>query len=158
MIASGDPIAVALFSEFKQQRMPDWSELSEQHIADILDYLAAGGPDLKPQDERSAETATAAEVQLGRDLFDGAVRFTRGGQPCSSCHTARGSNWPTGGSLGPDLSSAYAEYQDKALTSFLRQPCFRWDPDIAGDLHLTPRESFAVKAFLRQSALPRNGR
>jgi mono/diheme cytochrome c family protein len=157
MIASGDPIGVALFAEFKQQRMPDWTEFSEKQIDDILEYLAAGGPDIRPQDQRSAETATAAEVELGRNLFDGAVRFTRGGQPCTSCHTARGSTWRRGGNLGPDLSAAYLEYQDKALTSFLREPCFRWDPDpdIGGDNHLTPRESFAVKAFLRQSALPR---
>ena len=154
MIASGDPIAVALFSEFKQQRMPDWTELSEKHIGDILDYLAAGGPDMKPQDERPAESATTAEVELGRKLFDGAVRFTHGGQPCSSCHTARGSTWPMGGSLGPDVSAAYLAYQDKALTSFLRQPCFRRGSDVGGN-HLTPSESFAVKAFLRHSALRR---
>jgi hypothetical protein len=55
MIASGDPLATSLFAEFKQQRMPDWTDLSEQHINDILDYLAIGGPEIKPVDERSAE-------------------------------------------------------------------------------------------------------
>ncbi len=60
----------------------------------------------------------------------------------------------TGGSLGPDLTSVYLRYQDKALTAFLRRPCLRWDPGARGDAHLTPGESFAVKAFLRDSALP----
>jgi mono/diheme cytochrome c family protein len=152
MIASGDRIAVALFSEFKQQRMPDWTELSEKQINDILDYLAAGGPDVKPHDERNAETAAAGEAELGRELFDGEVRFTAGGQACSSCHAAGGSRWLKGGSLGPELTGAYLKFQDKALTSYLRQPCFRWDPSVGGDHHLTPRESFALKVFLRQSA------
>lgn len=154
MIASGDPTAVALFSEFKRQRMPDWTDLSERQIGDLLDYLAAGGPGVKPLDERSAEAATAADVELGRQLFDGAVRFMDGGQACSSCHAARGSRWTKGGSLGPDLTVAYLSYQDKALTSFLRRPCMRWDARLGGDHHLTPGEAFALKAFLRQSALP----
>src|SRR3954466_1767614 len=60
VIAAGDKIAAALFSEFKGQRMPDWTDLSEKDIADLLDYLAAGGPEKRPEDERNAETATAA--------------------------------------------------------------------------------------------------
>ncbi|HZD95183.1 MAG TPA: c-type cytochrome, partial [Candidatus Sulfotelmatobacter sp.] len=30
VIKSGDPTATALFAEFKQQRMPDWADLSEK--------------------------------------------------------------------------------------------------------------------------------
>jgi mono/diheme cytochrome c family protein len=155
MIASGDPLATALFSEFKRQRMPDWTDLPEQEIHDILDYLAMGGPELKPPDERSAETATASETELGRLLFDGSVAFRHGTPACTSCHSALGSRWTRGGSLGPDLSATYLEYQDRALTSFLRKPCFRWDSGSDEQQGLTPEESFAVKSFLRQSALQR---
>jgi nitrate reductase gamma subunit len=49
---------------------------------------------------------------MGRRLFDGLVRFADGRPPCSSCHTARGSTWVDGGSLGPDLSTTYLDYQD----------------------------------------------
>jgi mono/diheme cytochrome c family protein len=157
LIASGDRTAAALFAEFKQQRMPDWTEFSEEQIHGILDYLGAGGPDVRPLDERSAEYAAPADVELGRRLFDGRVRFADGRPPCSSCHTARGSAWLEGGSLGPDLSTAYLDYQDKALTSFLRHPCFRWDPSFGGERAPTAAESFAVKAFLLESALLRRG-
>jgi mono/diheme cytochrome c family protein len=157
MIASGDRTAVALFAEFKQQRMPDWTELSEEQVHGILDYLGAGGPDVRPLDERNAEHATPADVELGRHLFDGVARFADGRPPCSSCHSARGSAWLEGGSLGPDLSTAYLDHQDKALTSLLRRPCFRWDPSLGGAGQLTATESFALKAFLRESALPRRG-
>src|SRR5205823_2366847 len=40
VIGSGDPIATKLFAEFRQQRMPDWVDLSEKQVDDILDYLA----------------------------------------------------------------------------------------------------------------------
>src|SRR4029077_17790861 len=59
VIKSGDPIATALFAQFKQQRMPDWTDLSDQQVKDILSYIAVGGPDIKPADERNAEGATA---------------------------------------------------------------------------------------------------
>jgi hypothetical protein len=59
----------------------------------------------------------------------------------------------TGGSLGPNLTSAYAKYQDKALTLFLKRPCFRRAPESSQASYLTPQESFAIKAYLRQVSL-----
>src|SRR5262252_3435805 len=73
VIKSGDPTATRLFAEFKQQRMPDWIDLSEQQIRDILDYIAVGGPDIRPVDERNAEAATAADIDAGKKLFSGDV-------------------------------------------------------------------------------------
>src|SRR4051812_11030935 len=153
VIAAGDPIAAALFSEFKGQRMPDWTDLSERDVADLLDYLATGGPERKPDDERGAETATAAEMGLGSRLFRGAARFEYGAQRCSSCHSVRGHDTTLGGSLGPDLGTACLRYPDKELTALLRRPCFGWDPPPRGDRYLTPRERFALKAFLCGSTL-----
>jgi cytochrome c2 len=152
VIASGDPTATALFAQFKQQRMPDWTDLSEKKVNDILDYLAVGGPDIKPIDERNAQTATAAEVDLGRKLFFGEVRFTYGAQPCSACHAVAGSRWSGGGSLGPDLTTIYYKYEDRALTDFLKRPCFTWASGSTEE-YLSPEESFGVKSFLRQAAL-----
>jgi len=155
VIKSGDPIATALFAQFKQQRMPDWTDLSEKQINDILDYLAGGGPDIKPFDERNAELATPAEIETGQQLFYGQLHFKQGAQPCVTCHSAQSSTF-RGGSLGPDLSGVYFKYQDKALTSFLRHPCFQWERDVTATSYLTVKESFALKAFLRQVAYTTN--
>ena len=152
VIKSGDPTATTLFEQFRHQRMPDWTDLSEQDINDILHYLQIGGPDIKPADERSAQTATAAEEETGRKLFFGEVGFKSGAESCNACHRAGGREF-SGGSLGPDLSSVYLRYQDMALTSFLRHPCFRWDPKMSREEYLTPVESFALKAFLRRRSL-----
>lgn len=150
VIKSGDTTAVSLFSEFKKQRMPDWTDLSEKQINDILDFIAIGGPDIKPLDERNAELALPSDLELGRQLFSGERRLKYGFQPCSSCHSVQGTRW--GGSLGPDLTRTYFKFQDRALTEFLRHPCFQWEGAGSGAHYLTPKEVFALKAFLRQAA------
>lgn len=153
VIKSGDPTATALFAQFKQQRMPDWVDLSEKQINDILDYLAIGGPDIKPADERNAATATAAEIENGRKIFYGEMQTRFDAQACITCHGVRGAG-VRGGSLGPDLSSMYLRYQDPELTLFLRHRCFNWQTKTPKLGYLTAKESFAVKAFLRASAMP----
>jgi mono/diheme cytochrome c family protein len=152
MIQSGDATAVKLFSQFKRERMPDWSDLSPQQVEAILDYFAADGPAQKEPDERHASTATAAEIDSGRKLFQGKARFAAGGRVCVTCHSIRGSDGLPGGSLGPDLTSAYFKYQDKALTDFLKRPSFVHAPAASGTEFLTPQESFDLKAYLARAA------
>jgi len=151
MIKSGDPTATALFAEFKQQRMPDWTDLSDKQIDGILDYISIGGPDIKPLDEYDAVTATPADIETGRRLFNGETRLKYGAPACATCHAVRDDM--RGGSLGPDLTGVYFRYQDKALTTFLRQPCLEWKTGAIAGEYLTPKESFSVKAFLRNIAL-----
>ena len=55
VIQSGDPTAKTLFDQFKPQKMPDWSDLSDKQISAIMDYFAANGPEIKPADERLAQ-------------------------------------------------------------------------------------------------------
>lgn len=151
VIGSGDPTATALFAQFKQQRMPDWIDLSDQQIKDILEYIKVGGPDIKPADERSAQLATAEEIENGRKLFYGDTPFKYGAQACATCHSTQGGGMRSG-SLGPDLTGVYPRYQDMALTAFLRHPCFSWQTDAPSDHYLTAKEGFAVKAFLRKAS------
>jgi cytochrome c2 len=156
VIKAGDPTATALFAQFKQQRMPDWTDLSEKQINDILDYVAVGGPDIKPADERNAELATPSDIENGRQLFSGEKHLKYGAQACVVCHSVDDAGW--GGSLGPNLTKTYFQYQDRALTEFLRHPCFQWSTSDPGTHYLTARESFTLKAFLRQSGLRRMAR
>ncbi|HYU16069.1 MAG TPA: respiratory nitrate reductase subunit gamma, partial [Candidatus Acidoferrum sp.] len=111
------------------------------------------GPEQKPIDERIAELASFTEVELGRDLFHGRTRLTGGGMACAGCHAVREDGEAVGGSFGPDLTGAYADYRDRALTLFLRRPCFRRMPESSMAGFLMPHESFALKAYLRKVAL-----
>jgi len=153
VIDSGDSTATGLFQQFKQQRMPDWTDLSEAQIGSILDWLGSNGPEQQEADARLAELATAAEIETGRQLFHGDRALHHGGTACGSCHSIRDGGAGRGGTLAPDLTGTYSDYQDGALTLFLKHPCFQRVPESTAMSFLTPEESFAVKAYLRQAAL-----
>ena len=157
LIQAQDPLASELFARFEQQRMPDWTDLSESQINAILDWISADGPDQKEPDERDAQLAKPTDIEHARGLFTGSIRFANGGAPCATCHSVLDDGQTIGGSLGPDLTGAYFKYRDRGLTLFLRQPCFRREPDRATAStarYLTPDEAFALKAYLRRAALP----
>lgn len=147
VIQSGDPTATKLFRDFKQERMPDWSDLSTDQVNSILDYFAANGPLQKEPDERDAITATAAEIAMGRQLFHGVTPLKYGGAACHTCHSIRDSE-SQDGSLGPDLTGAYFKYRDQSMTDFLRRPCFTRAPESFSPNYLTPQELFDLKAYM----------
>ena len=150
LIRSGDPAAIGLFKKFKQQRMPDQS-LSPGELSALLDYLAAGGPEIDARNkDRRADTATPAEIEMGRMLFMGQRAFASGGASCVSCHRVH-QTAGAGGTLGPDLSRAYARFQDKRLSSLLTHGCFPRVPYTSANAALTEQESFALKAFLHHA-------
>jgi mono/diheme cytochrome c family protein len=150
VIQSGDPTATKLFRDFKQERMPDWSDLTPEQVGSILDYFAADGPLQKEPDERDAATATQAEIETGRQLFRGVMRLTYGGLSCNTCHSIRDPE-SKGGSLGPELSGAYFKYRDRAMTDFLKRPCFAREPESFASGYLTPQESFDLKAYMAKA-------
>jgi mono/diheme cytochrome c family protein len=149
LIRAGDPAATALFNRFKPQRMPDQT-FTPAELSALLDYLAAGGPeaDARKKDRR-ADSATAAEIEMGRSLFLGRRALANGGASCFSCHRL-GEMVAAGGTLGPDLSTAYARYQDRGLTRLLAHGCFPRARPRTGPAELTEQEAFALKAFLRR--------
>jgi mono/diheme cytochrome c family protein len=153
VITSGDPVATDLFARFKQQRMPDWSDLSPETVNAILDWFAADGPEQKEPDERDAELATTADIARARDLFDGITPLASGGLACAACHSVREDYDRHGGTLGPDLTEAYLKYRDRALTMFLKRPCTPREPELSAARYLTPEEAFAFKGYFRHLAI-----
>jgi mono/diheme cytochrome c family protein len=143
-IKSGDPVAMTLFKRYKQERMPD-QNFSPAEIAALIDYLAAGGPDAADRSRpRPLSTATADDVALGRRLFLGTTRFSKGGASCASCHMVHDEGSSRQATFACDLTHVYSHFQDAALDAVIKQPCF---PRV--DAQLTAQESFAVRAFLR---------
>lgn len=150
LIASGDLTAVALAQAFKPLRMPTMG-LTPHDISALIEYLAAGGPAGEARRKRRTETATSAEVEMGRVLFAGRRAFASGGPSCFACHRI-GKDLSAGGTLGPDLSTAYANYQDKGLGALLVHGCFPAAAPTsakAARTALTDEELFALKAFMR---------
>jgi mono/diheme cytochrome c family protein len=154
VIAGGDPTATELFGRFNRVVMPDWSDLSEAQVDAIMDWFAVNGPEHQlPREERPARFASSPDVAAGRGFFSGAARLASGGVACRSCHALDDEGGRFGGALGPDLTRVYARYQDRALTAYLRHPCFPRVPDSTAATYLTPDEMFAIKAYLRQVAV-----
>src|SRR5258708_1686277 len=89
LIQAREPTATALFERFKQERMPDWTDLSEAQIDALLDWISNDGPDQREADERDAELATASDIERARGLFVGTSRLANGGLACGACHSIR---------------------------------------------------------------------
>ena len=149
-IRRGDPAALALFRQFRQQRMPD-HDLSDAEIGALLDYLAAGGPS-KDEDRRLrlAAEATPDDVRLGRRLFVGDTKLASGSMACVFCHAVSIEPF-RGGTIGPNLSEVYARYWDWALDQRLKRPCLT---SVSGSsaARVAEAESFALRAFLRAAS------
>jgi len=151
MIRSGDAAALALFQQYRQERMPD-HELSPAEVGTLLDYLAADGPAAAEQKHRRlASSATPAEVDRGEKLFFGKARLASGDVACASCHAV--AQQRLGASLAPDLSKVYAKYQDKGMSQALERPCYPRMPSLSGTSVVTEDESLALRAFLRLTTL-----
>ena len=151
VIDAGDKVAAALFERYKRQRMPD-HDFTPAQVDGLLDYVST--VKTAAVDTRSAETAAEADVRLGFDLFVGRVPLTTRA-PCSACHSVRHPlvGWTTTmATFAPELSLVYDRYQDKPLAAFLRAPCCARRPDAPVTHVLTPDESFALRAFLRDAA------
>jgi cytochrome c2 len=150
MIQSADPTALTLYKKYRAQRMPDF-DLPVAQLAALLDYLASGGPAADALEHvREAATATVDELRLGEQLFLGGVALASGRTACVSCHTVA-SRGALGGTLGPDLTQAYAKYRDRGLYQYLLRPCLPRAPLTDGRPALTSSESLALRAFLRAS-------
>jgi cytochrome c peroxidase len=105
----------------------------------------AGGPDAADRSRpRPLSTATADDVALGRRLFLGTVRLSSGGASCASCHRVREQGSSMRATFGADLTHVYSHFQDAALSTAIKRPCF---PRVGAQL--TAEESFALRAFLR---------
>ncbi|HWL85050.1 MAG TPA: c-type cytochrome [Polyangiaceae bacterium] len=153
VVDSGDATATAVFAQYKQVQMPDWKDLSEDQVGNLLDWFAANGPEHIDLNNLSADLATQGDIDSGRALFAGGARLTSGGIACKSCHNVRDASAPSAGTFGPDLTHVYVRYGDRALGTFLKHPCFRRAPDSAANEYLTAQEIFALKSYLRRVAL-----
>jgi len=149
LIKSGDPTAVALFRKYKGERMPD-QNFSAEELDALIGYIAAGPEATEDRRSRPAAMATPAEVARGRDLFMGTVSTRNGGASCAACHMAGDHVAVRRATLGGDLTHIYSKFQDGALTTFLRHPCFPRTSGKGSEPALSDDEAFSIKAFLRQ--------
>lgn len=148
IVQSGDAVAVELFNKFRQKKMPD-QDLTEAEITQLLEFIKGGGAGVaKSSENKTALKATADEIDKGAKLFSGGIKLTNGGPQCITCHSAGEMTYLGGGSLGPDLTQAYSNYNDAGLSKVLTKITFPTMAEIYASKSLTPEEVYQLKAFL----------
>jgi len=165
-IDAGDPVATALFKTFQPIRMPD-QPLTDAEVEGVWTYFAdctdKGGCAPALSGPRWGTDATADEVARGRELFAGQRRLARGGAPCFACHAVRGQGAAEGdqlglmggGTLGPNLTFAYARLGEKGLTPVLTQMSTPVMQAVYAGAPLEADEQMALKGYL--ASLARDG-
>ena len=152
MIAEGDVDAVALFEEYNQLVMPPHA-FSDDDVRAIIGYIARKSPPGEAVDpEAPAETPaelTAQDVERGRDLFVGRVRFENGGAPCNACHHVNTDAVMTGGALAVDLTDAVSRLTRPGVEAMMSNPPFPAMRKAFEDRALTDEEVTYVGAFLQ---------
>jgi mono/diheme cytochrome c family protein len=154
---SGDADAVALFEEYNGLLMPD-AYISDAQIAEVLAYIkvtelaAATAP---ATDTAPAETAAEAppasreEIEAGQNMFQGTIRFAKGGPACNACHDVRNDAVIGGGVLAAELTTAFTRMGGSAgVRAILGSAPFPVMQSAYKDKDLTEAEVSALVAFL----------
>lgn len=175
MINSGDAEAVAIFAEFNQLPMPD-PLLSAAQIKDVLSYIedvsetlpnptAAINPpafsqpaidqpidtsvEIEDQVADVSTQATTEQINHGRDLFQGTVRFANEGPTCNSCHDVRNDAVIGGGILSKELTTVFSRMGGPGVRAILGRPPFPVMQSAYLDRALSDEEIVSLVAFLQ---------
>lgn len=154
MIAEEDADAVALFEEYGQMPMPPHA-FSDDDVRAIIGYIARRSPAGEAPDPEAPMTPsgplTAADVERGRDLFVGQVRFENGGAPCNACHHVNTDAVMTGGALAVDLTDAVTRLTRPGVEAMMSNPPFPAMRKAFEARALTAEEVAYVGAFLQSA-------
>ena len=170
LVKSGDKTAAALFEEFNKIPMPDQA-LSDDQIMKVLAHIKETGGSAAPgmQAALTSQAAPVAaqpgEIRMGRDLFDGRVRFANGGASCNSCHHVQNDAVIGGGVLARDLTTAFSRLGAEGISAMIphngAQSPFPVMQVAYQGREVTDNEANALVAFLqhadKQSALQKPG-
>jgi mono/diheme cytochrome c family protein len=156
MIANGDPDAVALAAEYNGIVMPD-TLMSEQQIRDLLNYIEIKSAALKSTGDVStaaaqlaaaAEPASPEDIEKGRAMFQGAIRFENGGAACNACHHVRNDAVIGGGILAAELTTVFSRMGGAGVKAILGQAPFPVMQAAYAGKPLADEEVTALVAFL----------
>lgn len=153
--ASGDAAAIALVSEHRGLLMPTIPGMTRARALEILAFIAAESAlersefaDVAP----ITRALTAADVEIGRSLFTGAMGLKNGGPACATCHRVERAGCTGSGILGPDLSDSVDRVGGrKALAALLAAPGWSTMAPLFRDHPIARDEIAPLVAFLESA-------
>ncbi len=117
-------------------------------IATYLEGGAAAGA--APAAKAKAPEATAEEVERGRGLFEGSVRFANGGPACNACHHANNDSITGGGALAADLTQSYSRAGADGIAAIVASAPFPVMQAAYAGRAVTADEARALAGFLKR--------
>jgi mono/diheme cytochrome c family protein len=110
-------------------------------------------PILSPAQQAPPATSQANQDsgRRGELLFTGATRFRNGGPACISCHTIAGTGFPSGGTLGPDLTHSYGKLGPSGTQTAMQTLFFPVMTPIYRPHSLFPDEQADLLAYLEHA-------
>jgi mono/diheme cytochrome c family protein len=147
----GDPVALELLKKSNNVKMPELgiSAADADAILKLIDELTKSGKILGSKG--IDRPPTPLDIEKGKAMFEGRLRFAAGGPSCLSCHSATGSGPFGGGRLGPHLNTAPGKF-GKNLASTIENPAFPSMVNVFAKKALTPEEAFQVASYLNTVA------
>ncbi len=125
--------------------MPPVGNLNEGDLTNLIAFIRSFPI------EQTKQPAAQGSPKQGERLFTGMIRFRNGGLQCSTCHRVSGLPFPSGGTLGPDLTRTYSKLGSEGLDTALHTLFFPamaplYDPHL-----LTVSEQADLKAFFEEA-------
>lgn len=156
MIAAKEPIAMELLAKYKEPM--DDPGLTSEDVDAVVEYLKEADAETKSPQEPAAtpsavikKTATRAEIERGKTLFQGEQRFFHGGASCMSCHDIRSAVIVTGGRLAKELETSYSRLGEARMRAVIEKPPFPVMREAYQENPLTEDEIADLVAFLEQA-------
>lgn len=98
-----------------------------------------------------AQTSSPDLIRAGESLFRGTTHFANGGPACAACHAVSGLPFPSGGTMGPDLTHEYSKVGAVGLQGSLQTLFFPTMTPLFANRPLTGDEQAQLFAFLENA-------
>lgn len=156
VVESGDPYAAQIVKESHGMVMPTIKSMDRARAEALLNLIESESQAEAPRfaGKQAAERPfTAADIERGKQIVDGARLLVNGGPACISCHRLRDLGSLGGGRLGPDLTGTYQRMGSRRnLTAWLSSPATPMMQSVFKNHALKQDEILALVAYLASAS------
>ncbi|MCK4990655.1 MAG: c-type cytochrome, partial [Bacteroidales bacterium] len=92
---------------------------------------------------------TMDDVQIGRQLFSGSIRFSTGGPACITCHHVTDDILKGGALIAPDLTNVYSMLDEKTIILRVTSPYHKIMQDAYKGKPVTKEEAVIMASFFK---------
>ena len=92
---------------------------------------------------------TMDDVQIGRQLFSGSIRYSTGGPACITCHHVTDDILKGGALIAPDLTNVYSMLDEKTIILRVTSPYHKIMQDAYNGKPVTKEEAVMLVSFFK---------